>query len=118
MSRNRGRLIPNDSPALGVGRAEDLVHLLLKGGAGDHFSAWDLHTFCVDGGAEPGGGEDHSAGIYVEFKDGAGKAAVVVRADGDRNVFAVPGDDLAIVAGGGGGCLFAEMAEDGGCVGG
>ena len=93
------RLVPDDTAALGVGRAEDLVHLLFKGGAGDHFSAWNLHTFCVDGGAEPGGGEDHSTGILVEFKDGAGKAAEVVRADGDGNVFAVPGDDLAVVAG-------------------
>ena len=86
-------LISNNTPAQGIGGADDLVHLLFEGSAGDRFAGWRLHIFRIGGGGEPGGGEDGASVVFVQLKDSAGEAAESVGADGDGNVFTVPGDD-------------------------
>ena len=65
-------LISDNTPAQGIGWAEDLVHLLFEGGAGDRFAGWDLHIFRINGRAKPRGGKDGAAVVVIKLKDSAG----------------------------------------------
>src|SRR5260221_5930427 len=98
---------------MGIGRFNYLVKFFVKVSTGNGVTACGgFQVFCIDGGKDPGGGEYDSCAVLVEFQNGSGQAAEFIRADGNRNVFTIPGYQL-IAADSGCRCLFARVAEQG-----